>query len=779
MGAKAKQTLPTWRLFLDGVGNKGEINSGADLGRLPIKNRTGSRAGVISQLLWKVSCVEMEEKPNAANPETGKSPTVPQVGSQGEFWERTVPKFLGKGNWLDIRCQCFKDFCYWEGEGPREICSRLHQFYRQWLKPEKNTKAQMLDLMILKQFLAILPPEIENWIKDCGAETTSQAVALAEGFLLSQAEDKKQMQWMLAKTPTELPKAGKVPLDVMQKLLLRGIVREESGEATSLGRKASLEFHSIPTTGAVETVAIHLDLGTVSFQEVAVDFSEDEWALLNSAQKALYREVMEENYLMVSSLAPEHTRQLEDHVSLPMEGEEVEGDHGLHSSDAHGNNPTVHCALSPASTIYLQLEALRGVAMSLHSIASCIQLRLSELANEEEEVIYQLWQNGARRRRFLEIIGRWRRRSAEQYRMLIQALTETVPLPRRWWVYPARRRWWRELVLTVWDDEMWIANFRMSRATLFEVADRLRPLLQRQNTVLRIPIAVEERVAITVWWLATQASYREVAHQFGIGRTTVGNIVVEVCLAIELLLKCTVCLGDHQKIMDGFGAMGFPHCVGAVDRCHIPICAPYGQREQCVNRKNYYLMLLQGTVDHTGRFIDIEVGYSGTHRDAFMFRNSSLCKAMDAGVFVPGNPTMTYGGVTIPPLILGDDAYPLRRWLMKPFVGRLGHREMLYNRVFHRCRNVVERAFGRLKARWHCLTMQLPVAEENVVSVISSCVVLHNICETKGHPVTWTPDSEVPPFTVPVEDCKAHSQRHTAEAKAVRSAVADFLLASN
>ncbi|XP_061475860.1 zinc finger protein with KRAB and SCAN domains 8-like [Rhineura floridana] len=95
---------------------------------------------------------------------------------------------------LEAQCQRFRHFCYKKAKGPRDALRRLRELCRQWLKPERHTKEEILELVVLEQFLAVLPQGIQCHVREQDPVTCAQAVALAEDFLMGQ-QDQDTKNW--------------------------------------------------------------------------------------------------------------------------------------------------------------------------------------------------------------------------------------------------------------------------------------------------------------------------------------------------------------------------------------------------------------------------------------------------------------------------------------------------------------------------------------------------------------------------------------------------------
>ncbi|XP_060093807.1 zinc finger protein with KRAB and SCAN domains 7-like [Heteronotia binoei] len=133
-------------------------------------------------------------------------------------------------NWEKQREE-FRCFHYEEAKGPREACSRLCKMCRAWLRVENHSKEQILELLVLEQLLNILPPEIQSQVRESGPQDCSQAVTLAEEFLL---RPKKQVP--LEEEAEGISEAGEVPPENKQRHPSMSIKEEEDGDADPLGR---------------------------------------------------------------------------------------------------------------------------------------------------------------------------------------------------------------------------------------------------------------------------------------------------------------------------------------------------------------------------------------------------------------------------------------------------------------------------------------------------------------------------------------------------------------
>jgi len=83
------------------------------------------------------------------------------------------------------------------------------------------------------------------------------------------------------------------------------------------------------------------------------------------------------------------------------------------------------------------------------------------------------------------------------------------------------------------------------------------------------------------------------------------------------------------------------------------------------NYKKYFFVVLQGLVDAS--YIDVDMGDFGKQNDGGTFLASDLFSFIDGKrITFPESDFILHSNVTAPYVMLGDEAYPLLPYLMKP-----------------------------------------------------------------------------------------------------------------
>ena len=112
---------------------------------------------------------------------------------------------------------------------------------------------------------------------------------------------------------------------------------------------------------------------------------------------------------------------------------------------------------------------------------------------------------------------------------------------------------------------------------------------------MRRAVSVERRVALTLWFLATNSDYRTIGHLFGVSKATVCLVTKDVCVAIisVLLLRYIKMLTgvNFKAVIDGFAHKWmFPHS-DVSDGTHISIVSPRECPAEYYNRKGWHSII--------------------------------------------------------------------------------------------------------------------------------------------------------------------------------------------
>lgn len=240
---------------------------------------------------------------------------------------------------------------------------------------------------------------------------------------------------------------------------------------------------------------------------------------------------------------------------------------------------------------------------------------------------------------------------------------------------------------------------------------------------------------LTFRFLATGDSFQTIAFSFRLGHSTVHNIVKDVCVAIiDKLLVEVMPLPkeeDWEKIGNDFwNIWNFPNCLGALDGKHVEIFAPPNSGSQFYNYKRTFSIVLMALVDANYKFIAVDVGAYGKNSDGGIFANSSFGKALEKNKLnVPKDRNLPGTQSPAPFVIVGDEAFPLKPYLLRPYPGSTINGDVekqIFNYRLSRARRVSENAFGNLVQKFRIYFRSINLFPENVDKVILTTCILHN-----------------------------------------------------
>lgn len=266
---------------------------------------------------------------------------------------------------------------------------------------------------------------------------------------------------------------------------------------------------------------------------------------------------------------------------------------------------------------------------------------------------------------------------------------------------------------------------------LAKISDLIEPKERLGGTE---PIKSDERLGLTLRFLATGETFRSLSFQFRISLHAVSYIVKGCCDAIvermsSEFLKVPSSDAEWLEISKKFEEKwNYPHALGAIDGKHVRIQKPKNGGSFYYNYKHTHSVILMAIAGPEYECLYADVGSNGRVNDSGVWNKTSLLRGIEDGSFkLPADDELS-NGLTTPYVFLGDDAFALKKFMMKPFPQQgLTPGKRIYNYRHSRARRISENLFGILANRWRIYFTIINLDPKHVENIIFTTLILHNM----------------------------------------------------
>ena len=256
-----------------------------------------------------------------------------------------------------------------------------------------------------------------------------------------------------------------------------------------------------------------------------------------------------------------------------------------------------------------------------------------------------------------------------------------------------------------------------------------------KSIVKREAISPEERLCVTLRYVVTGDAGVTITASYRISATSISRIIKETTKVIwnvfqdKGFLKSPISAQKWEEIAQSFEKKrNFQHCLATIDGKHIIMQAPAKNGSLFYNYKKSFSGILLAVCNADYEFTLIDIGEPGRQSDGGVFPNSNLGYAIVNDLLDFSEPeNVNDSDFKLPFVFVGDDAFPLKTNLVKPYSAfHLYLEKPVTNYRMSRAKRIIENTFAILATRFHIFRRPIVASVETVESVSKCCIALHN-----------------------------------------------------